>query len=70
MSQNDQRHVMVPPAPEAQFIVGHAQLPLTLGKTGLDRPAHSTHAHKGGKRRLDGSVAETKTSIPAPRLHH
>jgi len=67
MRQDDQRHVMVPTAPETQLIVVHAQLSLTLGKTGLDRPAHSTHTHKRGKRRLDGSVAETKTSILAPR---
>ncbi len=49
MRQDDQRHVMVPTAPETQLT------------------AHSTHTHKRGKRRLDGSVAETKTSILAPR---
>src|SRR5260370_31219203 len=60
MRQDDQRHVMVPTAPETQLIVVHAQLSLTLGKTGLDRPAHSTHTHKRGKPRLDGSRAQIK----------
>src|SRR5260370_40805424 len=66
MGQNDQRHVMVPASPKTQLIVVHAQLSLTLGKTGLDRPAHSTHTHKRGNRRLHGAVAATKTTILAP----
>jgi len=41
MSQNDERHMMVPAAPEAQLIVVHAQFSLALGKTGLDREAAS-----------------------------
>src|SRR5258707_10503098 len=60
MGQNDQRHVMVPASPETQLIVVHAQFSLALGKTGLDRPAHPAHAHKRGKRRLDGSVTQIK----------
>jgi hypothetical protein len=52
--------MMVPASPEAQFVVVHTQFPLTLGKTGLDRPAHAAHAHKGGKWCLDGSVAQVK----------
>ncbi len=62
MGQNDQGHVMVPPAPEAQFVVIHAPLPFAFGKTGLDGPAHPTDAHKGGKRCLQGSITEVKNS--------
>src|SRR5260370_42026520 len=60
MGQNDQRHVMVPAVPETQLVVVHAQFPLALGKTGLDRPTHPAHPHKRGKRRLQGSVAQVK----------
>ncbi len=60
MSQHDERHVMVPPAPEAQFVLIHAQFPLALGKTRFDRPAHSTYAHKRGKWRLERSVAHVE----------
>jgi len=66
MGENDHGHVMVPPAPESQLVVVHAQFPLALGKAGLDGPAHPAHAHKRGKRRLQGSIAEAKISIPAP----
>src|SRR6266700_6599127 len=52
--------MMVPAAPEAQFVVVHTQFSLTLGETGFDRPTHATHAHKGRKRCLDGSIAQVK----------
>src|SRR5260370_40340613 len=60
MRQDDERHVMVPSAPETQFVVVHPQFSLAFGKTGLNRPAHATHAHKGRERRLYGSVAQVK----------
>jgi hypothetical protein len=41
VSQKDQGHMMVPTVPEAQFILVHAQFPLTLGKTGFDGEAAS-----------------------------
>ena len=60
MSENDQSHVMVPSAPEAEFVVVHDQFPFAFGKTGLDGPAHPTHAHKRGQWRLWGSIAQVK----------
>jgi hypothetical protein len=41
MDQDDQGHMMVPPAPETQLILVHAQFPLALDKTGLDGEAAS-----------------------------
>src|SRR5262245_15342093 len=60
MGQKDQGHMMVPAAPEAQFVVVHAQFSLAFSKTSLNGPAHAAHAHKGGKRRLQGRITQVK----------
>src|SRR6266516_485183 len=63
MGQHDHRHVMVPPAPEAQLIVIHAQFPFAFGKTRLNGPAHATDPHKRGKRRLQWGITQVKLPL-------
>jgi hypothetical protein len=70
MGQNDQGHVMVPAAPEAQFVVIHAQFSLALGKTGLDRPAACHSRAQTWQAASPEEHCLRKTSILAPLLTH
>jgi hypothetical protein len=58
MGEKDQRHVMIPPRPEAQFVVIQAQVPFTFREAGLDGPAHSAQPDQSVQRRVGGGIAQ------------
>src|SRR5260370_11486949 len=60
MCEDDECHVMVPAAPEAQLIVVHAQFSFALGKTRLDWPAHPAHTHESREGCFDGSITQVE----------
>src|SRR5260370_339634 len=57
VGQDDQRYVLIPPPPEAQLIVVHAQLAFALLETTLNRPAHAADADELGQRGVGGRIA-------------
>ncbi len=68
MGENNQRHVMVPAAPEAQFVVVHAQFSFAFGKTGLDGEAASRSHVQMWRVASPGAHYSDKISILAPPL--
>ena len=58
MRQDDQRHMMVPAAPEAQLVVVQPQFPLPLREAGLNRPAHAVDPDQGSERGVRRRVAQ------------
>src|SRR5690348_3569305 len=58
MRQDHQRHVVIPPAPEAQVVVGHPQRALALRKAALNRPAHAADTEELGDRCVGGRIRE------------
>ena len=70
MGQDDERHVVMPPAPETEFVVIHAQLPLAFGKTGLDREAAFHSPTQKSRAVSPEERCSDKTSTPAPLPNH
>lgn len=52
VSEDHQRHVVMPAPPEAEFVVVEAHFLLALLEAGLDRPAQAAHAHQRRQRRV------------------
>ena len=58
VGEDDQRHVVMPAPPEAQFILIEAHFLLALLEAGLDRPAQPAYPHQRRQRRVGRGVGE------------
>ena len=53
VGEDNHGHVVVPAAPEAEFVVIHPQFSLSLGEACLNGPAHAADPHEGPQRGRD-----------------
>ena len=63
MGQEDQRLMVIPALPGAQFVVVQPQFALSVGKTAFNRPAHADDPHQCRQTGLERGITQIKLPL-------